>query len=474
MPNHKTVTPKWGKIHFKVVGLPHEEINQSIYISLAFPIGCPKCRATGNEIIKDGHETKTKGHPQKYECKICGKNFVTHTSLFFREVTQAIFMLAFDEVTNTRSSVTEVAKRFNMATTTLHEFVARVRGVLVTKADLVKKILARENTHLMTLTGLNKAIFVDETFLKIKGSTYYLIVAINSEGTPLCWKLASSRKSEMITRVIEEVIKSHEMPGMIITDGNPTYKKVLTSLRYEGLHVIHIHKDKRNRIVIRRCYFDDGSQQYTEELIGVNHDVFVTEGTKPVWYLSNQKKIIKKGGKRGRPTGSKNRPKTVHELSTLSGSQMISQPLKQPPKRRGAKNVFKDGRLVEIRVDPKQCLLEVIAPFPNSSTPGTSQDNDSDPLQVLSLLYPVLCEFKGHYISSNRIENLFSQLDYLFIPRGRRTVTSVTNETSTWLLLRKTFSLLASVVHYTANSFSSRIGLLNIGKLMLPVNLTTT
>ena len=474
MPNTKTVTPKWGKIHFKLVGLPHEEISQGIYISLDFPIGCPKCRATGFDIIKDGHETKTKGHPQKYECKVCGTKFVTHTSLFFREVTQAVFTLAFNEVTNTRSSVTEVAKRFNMATTTLHEFVARVRGVLVTKTDLVKKILARENPHLMTLTGSNKAIFVDETFLKIKGSTYYLIVAINSEGTPLCWKLASSRKSEIITGVIEELIKNHGKPGMIITDGNPTYKKVLTSLRYEGIHVIHIHKDKRNRIVIRRCRFDNGSQQYTEELIGVNHDVFATEGTKPVWCLSSQKSIIKRGGKRGRPKGSKNRSKDVKSLSTFSSQQSNNQPSKQPPKRRGSKNVFNNGRLVEIRVGPKLCLLEIISPSISPANPAASQTDVSDPIQVLSLLFPVLHEFKGHYISSNRIENLFSQLDYLFIPRGRRTVTSVMNETSTWLMLRKTFSLLSSVIHYTANSFSSRIGLFNLGKLLLPINLTTT
>jgi hypothetical protein len=68
---------------------------------------------------------------------------------------------------------------------------------------------------------------------------------------------------------------------------------------YEGIHVIHIHKDKRNRIVVRRCRFNNESLQYTEELIGVNHNVFITEGTQPVWCLSTQKKIVKSGGKRG-------------------------------------------------------------------------------------------------------------------------------------------------------------------------------
>jgi transposase-like protein len=474
MPIPKTNTPKMGEIHFKVMGLPHEEINNDLYISLAFPIGCSKCRATGNDIRKDGHETKLKNHPQKYECKNCGKTFMTHTSLFFREVTQAVFMLAFNEVTNTRSSVMEVAKRFNIAPTTLHEFVARVRGILVTKVNLVKKILFKENSHSLTLTGLNKAIYMDETFLKIKGSTYYLIVAINSEGIPLCWKLASSRKNEIIEGVMKEVFQHHGIFKMIITDGNPTYKKVLTNLRYEGIHVIHIHKDKRNRIIIRRCVFKDGSTHYIEELIGINHDVFVTEGTKPVWVLSTQKKIIKNGGKKGRPKGSKNQLKAKIDAFFSILIQNNSQHQKPPIKRRGPKNVFSDGCVMEIRVNPNQETLEVLAPIISSSTPSHSLNKGFDPLQVLSLLYPVLYEFKGHYISSNRIENLFSQIYYLFIPRGRRTVTSVTNETSTWLLLRKSFSLLSSVVHYTANSFSSRMGLFNLGKLLVPIGVSPT
>jgi transposase-like protein len=474
LPIPKTDTPKMGEIHFKVMGLPHEEINNDIYISLAFPIGCPKCRATGNDIRKDGHETKLKGHPQKYECKNCGKAFMTHTSLFFQEVTQAVFMLAFNEVTNTRSSVTEVAKRFNMAPTTLHEFVARVRGILVTKVDLVKKILLRENAHSLTLTGLNQAIYMDETFLKIKGSTYYLIVAVNSEGIPLCWKLASSRKGEIIEGVLKEVFQHHGTPKIIITDGNPTYKKVLTHLRYEGIHIIHIHKDKRNRIVIRKCVFEGGSAHYIEELVGLNHDVFATEGTKPVWVLSTQKKIIKRGGKRGRPKGGKNRPKAEIDVSPSVPHQCNSQHQKSPAKKRGPKNVFTEGCVLEIRVNPSQETLEVLAPVIRPSNVDYSLKTDPDPLQVFSLLYPVFHEFKGHYISSNRIENLFSQFDYLFIPRGRRTVASVTNETSTWLLLRQSFSLLSSVVHYTANSFSSRVGLLNLGKLLIPLSVSTS
>ncbi|MHA1331626.1 MAG: hypothetical protein ACTSR2_11165, partial [Candidatus Hodarchaeales archaeon] len=117
--------------------------------------------------------------------------------------------------------------------------------------------------------------------------------------------------------------------------------------------------------------------------------------------------------------------------------------------------------------------LEVMAPVIHNLNGGQPSIHDSDPLQVLSLLYPVFHEFKGHYITSNRIENLFSQFDYLFIPRGRRTVTSVTNETSTWLLLRQPFSLLSSVVHYTASSFSFRVGLSNLGKLLVPLTVST-
>ncbi|MHA1229001.1 MAG: hypothetical protein ACTSPV_20000, partial [Candidatus Hodarchaeales archaeon] len=195
---------------------------------------------------------------------------------------------------------------------------------------------------------------------------------------------------------------------------------------------------------------------------------------KPVWVLSSQKKIIQKGGKRGRPKGSKNRVKTENDVSPLISVQNNSQRQRPSAQKRGPKNVFTDGYVVEIRVNPHQKTIEVMAPIIDPSNPGPSLDIAYDPLQVLSLLYPVFHEFKCQYISSNRIENLFSQLDYLFIPRGRRTVTSVTNETSTWLLLHKSFSLLSSVVYYTANSFSSRTGLFNLGKLLVPIDVSPT
>ncbi|MHA1228854.1 MAG: DDE-type integrase/transposase/recombinase [Candidatus Hodarchaeales archaeon] len=461
-----------GKIHFKVVGLPHQEITRNIYISLDFPIHCPKCKTSGSNIIKDGRENKTKGKPQKYECKNCGKKFCTHTSLFFLEATQAVLTLAFNEVTRTRSSINEVATRYNMSASTLSDFVARIRGELVTKTDLVKKILARENKQMMTLLGPNKAIFIDETFLKIKGSTYYLIVAVNSEGIPLSWKLASSRKNDMIKGVMTELLSQYGIPGMVITDGNPTYKSVLTDLRYEGYHVIHIHKDKRNRIIIRKCSFEKETQNYTEELIGINHDVFATVGTKPIWYLSSQKRISKKGGKGGRPKGSKNRPKDQENHLAASNPQNSKHSSRSPRKKRGPKNVFHDGHLTEIRVDPDKLILEVISPLQGQLDASPVHLGAFDSSRIFSLLYPVLCEFAGQYISTNRIENLFSQFDYFFIPNGRRSVQSVTNEANSWLLSRLSFSLLFPLIYYIARSFSSRIGLFNLNKLLFPTHIS--
>ncbi|MHA1213867.1 MAG: hypothetical protein ACTSR2_08135, partial [Candidatus Hodarchaeales archaeon] len=159
--------------------------------------------------------------------------------------------------------------------------------------------------------------------------------------------------------------------------------------------------------------------------------------------LSSQKKIFKKRRKRGRPKGSKNLVKAEYNVSPSIPAQNNSQHQRAPAQKRGPKIVFTDGYIMEIRVNPSQKILEVMAPIIDPPNPDPSLDIVYDPSQVLSLLYPVFHKFKCQYISSNRIEKLFSQLDYLFIPRGRRTVTSVTNETSTWLLLHKSFSLLS-------------------------------
>ena len=60
MTTTKKDTPRMGKIRFQVKRLPEERQQDDLYISLAIPIYCPRCKEEGTDIIKDGLEKKVK------------------------------------------------------------------------------------------------------------------------------------------------------------------------------------------------------------------------------------------------------------------------------------------------------------------------------------------------------------------------------------------------------------------------------
>ena len=454
-----------GKVTFKLKGLPQEEKDEDIFISLDFPVQCPKCRAKGKNIKKDGQDRKKKNQTQRFKCKLCCKRFYLHTSSLFIETTKAVITSAVEEVITSRSSITEVAKRYHMSTSSLQHFVTSLRRTLSEKASIVKTLLRKENGKKLGLTGKSKAIYIDETFLHVKGTTYYLIVAVNSRGIPLAWKLSPTRADDVIQGVIEDLFKQFGHPYLVITDGNPSYKKALRRIFYTGIHVIHIHKDKRNRIIMRKCVYHLNERYYIEEIIGANHDLFTEKGTKLIWQLTKRHKLIQRGIGRGRPKGSKKRRKD--KISTKNPFKNISETNSSSlrPKRRGPTNVFRTGRLLEIDVDPEHLNL-------TACNLGEGEKSSLVFSSLFSILYPVFHEFTGQAISTNRIENLFSQFDLYYLARGRRTYLTVSYECFTWLSYRTPSPLFQKLIHHLSRSVSPLVGLKNLGKLLNPVSLS--
>ena len=454
-----------GKVTFKLKGLPNREKDEDLFISLDFPVQCPKCRAKGTDNKKDGQDRKKKDQTQRFKCKRCNKRFYLHTSSLFVETTKVVITSAVEEVITSRSSITEVAKRYQLSTSSLQQFVTLLRKALAEKASIVKTLLQKENGEKIGLTGKSKAVYIDETFLHIKGTTYYLIVAVNNQGVPLVWKLSPTRADDVIQGVIEELFKRFGHPYLVVTDGNPCYKKALRRTFYRGIHVIHIHKDKRNRIIIRRCTYHRNERYYLEEIVGANHDLFTEKGTKLIWHLTKRHKLIRRGVGRGRPKGSKKSPKEILKDKTSNKNSPDLNPSSSPPKRRGPTNIFRTGRLLEIDVDPKHLELSV-------SNPGNDENSALLSSSLFSILYPVFHEFSGQAISTNRIENLFSQFDLYYLSRGRRTSLTVSYECFTWLTYRTPSPLFKKLIHHMSRSISPLVGLKNLGKLLQPDSLS--
>ena len=454
-----------GKVTFKLKGLPQEKKDEELFISLDFPVQCPKCRVKGTNIKKDGQDKRKKDQTQRFKCKRCNKRFYLHTSSLFVETTKLVITSAIEEVITGRSTITEVAKRYQVSTSSLQQFVMSFRRALSEKASIVKTLLRRENGEKFSLTGKSKAIYIDETFLHVKGTTYYLIVAVNSRGIPLAWKLSPTRADDVIQGVIEELFKQFGHPYLVITDGNPSYKKALRRIFYTGIHVVHIHKDKRNRIIMRKCTYHLNEQYYTEEIIGANHNLFIRKGTKLVWQLTKRHKLIRRGIGRGRPKGSKNRQKNKkRNKNPIKNTSETNSPFSRSNKR-GPTNIFRKGRLLEIDVDPEHFSL-------CACNLGEEGDSSLCLSSLFSILYPVFHEFSGQAISTNRIENLFSQFDLYYLGRGRRTPLTVSYDCFTWLSYRTPSPLFQKLIHHLSRSVSPLVGLKNLGKLLKPISLS--
>jgi transposase-like protein len=464
MTKTKTNTPMMGKVTFKLKGLPQDEKDEELFISLDFPVQCPKCRTKGTGIKKDGQDKRKCHQTQRFRCKRCGKRFYLHTSSLFVETTKAVLTGAVEEVITGRSSITEVAKRYQMSTSSLQQFVTALRRILSEKATIVKTLLRKENGKTLQVTGKSRAVYIDETFLHIKGTTYYLIVAVNNQGLPLIWKLAPTRADTIIQGVVEELFTQFGQPYLIITDGNPSYKKALRNTFYRGVHVIHLHKDKRNRIIMRKCMYHLNEHYYLEEMIGVNQDLFTEGGSKLIWQLTKRHKLIRWGIGRGRPRGSKNRQKTGTSSKIRLKKQFDPGSGSSLRRKRGPSNVFQTGRLLEIDVNPLQLELS-----------SFSSDGDGTgallPSTLFSILYPVFYEFAGQAINTNRIETLFSQFDLYYLARGRRTPLTLSYECFTWLCYRTPSPLFHKLIHHLSHSVSPLVGLKNLGKLLQPVSL---
>ena len=92
---------------------------------------------------------------------------------------------------------------------------------------------------------------VDETFIKINGRVWYLVVAINEDRQVLAWDLVMKRDSKTKSRILQDAIsRTLDFPKMIITDDFSSYKRAVKLLKYNLVHIRHIHRPPYGRMVI--------------------------------------------------------------------------------------------------------------------------------------------------------------------------------------------------------------------------------
>ena len=293
----------------------------------------------------------------------------------------------------------------------------------------------------------SKIMIMDETFLKIGGIQYCLIISVSKEGKLLSWTLSRTRKTQDVDMVFQEALLTYPFPGILITDHFSGYHAMVKRYPNPIIHVSHIHKPPYNRAIIYQRVLSKDDNKIVELQVAINTDIVASNKQQLVQYSIEETRLRKPDAKlRGRPKGSKNKPKNniqeetkelkheepkkdgtpnqnhnqsdhleskkniildqKHELSDQLESKKDTIPDQKQDnkqtkgkKKRGRRNPFRSHSFASITVDLEHKSLSV----------DDVPDNFiSDWISLL--LFTLLYHFAGNYLSSNYVENIFSQL----------------------------------------------------------------
>lgn len=111
-------------------------------------------------------------------------------------------------------------------------------------APKIKKKLTK---HLKCSTTVHH---FDETYIKIKGKQHYLYRAVDSFGNTLDFYLSAKKdKTSAIQFLTGIILQNHvNLPGIIVTDKNPSYPAAIRSLKEANVLKLNLRHLKQKRL----------------------------------------------------------------------------------------------------------------------------------------------------------------------------------------------------------------------------------
>ena len=341
--------PYLGKLQIEANVPNHEIINDLINLTATFEILCPNCGPNNRNIKKNGHDVKLKEQPQIYFCKNCEKSFFAHTSWIFKEFTGLVVDKVINGLFIDKLSPKSISKIFGMSSSLVSKIRYQCFNLLKCKVSIIrseaKNVKKFKNLPLVRQSG----IWWDETFFKVNGSSYFLILIINALGEVLGYKFSKTRNEADYLSILMPIMERIPEIPIFICDGNPTYEGVVKSLKKKAFLIQHIHSKPWKNAKLHLFEPNEKDRNITQTTILLPYDAFLKDkevqmnaAMKTTVY--NEPELFKR--KRGRPKGkkdSKKRPKygTVKE-------KMLKRTLKKP----GRKNLEEKGAQITFSSDP--------------------------------------------------------------------------------------------------------------------------
>ena len=412
---------------------------------LKIKMRCPLCGSP--HVSTNGTRKRKNGRVEAFICKnpACKngtrktpKQFVTSTSFEFKEFVRRKLKPLYEDLLIDGAKFKTIAKKYKIS----------VSCVSNLRKELVKVLENHQKRDsLVGVPQSDKAIAMDETFLKIEGKTIYVIIATGLQSRKtLGLKVSATRKETDLREVFNEAERNTKRTIAIVT--SDAWGATIAMVRNLGraiTHVVHKHKKPFDKAVIKRHEYTATERITTD--IGVKVDVVKRRAKREGYYLETRTSLAPSPlKKRGRPKGSK----TALKKTPVK---------KDDKKKRGKKGLFKvfeKGKKFYVKVDPYQKTLKV---------------NKSLPAAVTAGLTDALTLFALKSIQNNVAENITFVLRTVLGFSGPKSIESIEQRIRAFLYVRNNPEQLGTIriernvrsMFYTNNVDSNEILFLTNG-----------
>lgn len=380
---------------------------------------CPICQST--LIGCYGTKKRKYSRVEMFQCKNTkcsflkthkqGKQFqVTSSFKFKTEIWNCLTNLYSDLVKDGAKHKT-VAKKYRVSPS----LISHLRTDL---EDAIESCIGLD--HLVDVPQQDRAIAIDETFLKIAGKSIYIIIATGySTHKTLGLKVSKTRKEQDMREVFDEAERNTKKTITLVSaDAWGATQAMVKNLLRNITLVVHKHKKPYDKAVIRHFTYSDTERITTD--VGVKTDVFTKRKRKEYYFKVKKELINKSPAPVGRPKGVKN-----------GQGKKKKKPAKN--KKRGRKGlfaVFTKGKRGYMDVNPYRKTLKV-----SKGCLGA----------VAAALNRAFEIYSRKSIQNNIAENINSVLQSLIRLRGPKTIDSVEKRLRATIIVRNTPEILQTI-----------------------------
>ncbi len=407
----KVLTPQYRDLVIVMKGVVELLLGQ-------IPIKCP---LYGSWMVStNGTRPRKCGRVEAFICKNPNckngdrktpKQFILTTSYEFKQLIFNKLKSLYEDLLKDGAKSKTIAKKYKVSASQI----SALRAAFVEALDKLEGL-----DILVKVPQPDRAICMDETFLKIEGTPIYLIIATGYKTHKILGlKVSKTRNAKDMREVFDEAEQNTKKAiSDVISDGWGATQTMTKNLCREITHIIHKHKRPYKKVVARH-YFYTETERITLE-IGMKNDLFKKKGKRQFYYIISKTPLNPPTAKkRGRPLGSKNKSKNTKKSVK-----------KKTRGRRGLFKVFYKGKRGYVKVNPYRMTLQ----FSKNMAP-----------KIVATLKELLELFARMTIQNNVAEGSNSVIQSLLKLCGPKTELSIEKKIRAFVLIRNEPELLNKI-----------------------------